>query len=187
MIMPTGSAAFDRLHSLRANWGWFVVLGIIFVLLGFFALSRPLLSTLAVTLYVGALLLVGGVVQVIHAFRARGWGSFIYWLLAGVLYIVAGGLTMYRPVAGASIITIFIGAALAVEGIFRLFAGFSSRAGRGWGWIVFSGLISLILGLLIISGWPTDTVEILGIFLGVDLVFTGVGAFFFGLSLRQQS
>ena len=121
---PTpASTVADQLHAVRASWGWFVVLGIAFIVLGFVALAHVLASTVVTALYVGALILVGGVVQVIHAFRVKGWGRFFYWLLAGVLYVVAGGLIMSNPLLGAGILTLMIGVALAVEGIFRIFAG----------------------------------------------------------------
>ncbi|MFG1478515.1 HdeD family acid-resistance protein [Xanthobacter sp. V4C-4] len=181
------SALTDKLGAIRANWGWFVALGIAFVVLGLIALGHVLLFTLGVTIYVGALILVGGVVQVIHAFRVQGWGQFFYWLLAGVLYVVAGGLIMYNPALGAGVITLLIGVALAVEGIVRIAAGIGSRPGNGWGWIVFSGLITLLLGAIIIAQWPVNSLYILGLFLGIDLIVNGVGTFFFGLALRQKA
>lgn len=190
MTMPAStpaSAAVDHLSAIRANWGWFVALGIAFVVLGFIALAHVLASTVVTVLYVGALILVGGVVQVIHAFRVQGWGRFFYWLLAGLLYVVAGGLIMYNPLLGAGVITLLIGVALAVEGIFRIAAGLGSRPGSGWGWIVFSGLITLLLGAIIIAQWPVNSVYILGLFLGIDLIVNGVGTVFFGLALRQKS
>lgn len=189
MTMPAStpaSAVADRLHAIRANWGWFVALGIAFVVLGLIALGHVLLFTLGVTIYVGALILVGGVIQVIHAFRVQGWGQFFYWLLAGLLYVVAGGLIMYNPALGAGVITLLIGVALAVEGIFRIAAGFGSRAGGGWGWIVFSGFITLLLGAIIIAQWPVNSLYILGLFLGIDLIVNGVGTVFFGLALREK-
>jgi uncharacterized membrane protein HdeD (DUF308 family) len=177
----------DKLNAIRANWGWFVALGIAFVVLGLIALAHVLISTIATALYVGALIVVGGVVQVIHAFRVQGWGHFFYWLLAGVLYVVAGALIMYNPLLGAGVITLLIGVALAVEGIFRIAAGIGSRPGSGWGWIVFSGFITLLLGAIIIAQWPVNSVYILGLFLGIDLIVNGVGTFFFGLALRQKA
>lgn len=186
MSISVSSNAQDKLQALRANWGWFVALGVVFILLGFFALGHVLVATVATALYVGALIMVAGVAQVIHAFRVQSWGSFLFWLLAGALYVVAGGLMMYQPMLGASIITIFIGASLAVEGVFRIFAGFGSRSTSACIWVVISGLITLLLGAVIIARWPVDSVYFLGIFLGVDLVFSGVSTFLLGLSLREK-
>jgi len=183
---PTpASTVADQLHAVRASWGWFVVLGIAFIVLGFVALAHVLASTVVTALYVGALILVGGVVQVIHAFRVKGWGRFFYWLLAGVLYVVAGGLIMSNPLLGAGVLTLMIGVALAVEGIFRIFAGVGARPGAGWGWIVVSGIVTLLLGLIIIARWPVNSLYILGLFLGVDLIVNGVGTLLFGLGLKK--
>lgn len=176
----------DHLHAVRASWGWFAVLGIAFIVLGFVALAHVLASTFVTVLYVGALIVVGGVVQVIHAFRVKGWGRFFYWLLAGILYVVAGALMMYNPLLGAGVLTLMIGVALAVEGIFRVFAGFGSKPGQGWGWIVVSGIVTLVLGFIIIARWPVNSVYILGLFLGVDLIVNGVGTLMFGLALRGK-
>ena len=188
MTMPASatSAVTDQLHAIRANWGWFVALGIAFIVLGMIALAHVLVSTVVTVLYVGALILVGGVVQVIHAFRVQGWGRFFYWLLAGLLYVVAGGLMMYNPLLGAGVLTLMIGVALAVEGIFRVAAGVGARPGPGWGWIAFSGVITLVLGFIIIARWPVNSVYILGLFLGVDLVVNGVTTMLFGLTLREK-
>lgn len=189
MTMPASAPASmvaDRLHAIRANWGWFVALGIAFIVLGFVALAHVLASTVATALYVGLLIAVGGVVQVIHAFRVQTWGRFLYWLLAGLLYVVAGGLIFANPLLGAGVLTLLIGVSLSVEGIFRIVAGIGSRPGSGWGWIVFSGLITLLLGLIIIARWPVNSVYILGLFLGVDLIVNGVGTLAFGLALREK-
>jgi len=180
---PSSSAVTDHLASIRAHWGWFVALGIAFVVLGFIALAHVLVSTIFTALYVGALILVGGVIQVIHAFRVQGWGRFFYWLLAGLLYVVAGGLIMVNPALGAGVMTLLIGVALAVEGIFRVVAGIGARSG----WIIFSGAITLLLGAIIIAQWPVNSAYILGLFLGIDLVVNGVGTLFFGLALRNKA
>ncbi len=185
MTMPSNFAQ-DKLQNVRGNWGWFVALGIVFVLLGFFALGHVLISSIATALYVGAFILIAGGAQVVHAFRVQGWSSFLFWLLCGVLYIVAGGLILYQPVMGATMITLFIGITLAIEGVFRIFAAFASRGNSNWFWVVLSGLITLALGAMIMARWPVDSVYVLGIFLGVDLVFAGVSTFFFGLSLREK-
>lgn len=186
MTMPASATSVvkDQLHAIRANWGWFVALGIAFIVLGMIALAHVFLSTIGTALYVGALVFVAGVVQAIHAFRVKTWGRFFFWLLAGLLYVVAGGLIMYQPLMAAGFITLFIGVALAVEGLFRIFAGLGSMGGKGWGWIVFSGLLTLVLGAVIIYGWPLNTVFILGMFLGIDLIVNGVGTLLFGLGLR---
>lgn len=187
-VLPTpGSATRDQLTSIKAGWGWFVALGVAFVILGFVALGHLLASTVATALYVGAMVLVGGVVQVLHAFRVQSWGRFLFWLLAGVLYVIAGGLIMYQPLLAAGVITLFIGVALVIGGIFRIFASFGARPAKGWGFLLLSGIITLLLGIEIMAGWPVNSVFILGLFLGLDLIINGVATAVFGWSLKTAN
>ncbi|MEW6254435.1 MAG: HdeD family acid-resistance protein [Pseudomonadota bacterium] len=186
--IPTpGSSVRDQLTALRAGWGWFVALGVAFVILGCIALAHLAISTVATALYVGALVLVGGVVQVLHAFRVQGWGRFFFWLLSGLLYVVAGGLIVYEPLFAAGIITLMIGISLVVGGLFRIWAGIGARPQTGWGYIVAAGAITFILGLEIIAGWPVNSPIILGLFLGIDLIVNGVMTAMFGLALRNKA
>ncbi len=190
--MPTsfptpGGSVRDQLTALRAGWGWFVALGVAFVILGFVALAHLLVSTVATALYVGALVLVAGIVQVMHAFRIKEWGRFLFWLLSGFLYVVAGGLIVYEPLFAAGVITLMIGVSLVVGGLFRVWVGISSRPSSGWGFIVFAGAITFLLGLEIIAGWPVNSPIILGLFLGIDLIINGVMTLMFGLALRNKA
>ncbi len=182
---PTADLA-ARLTALRANWGWFVALGVAFVILGFVALAHLVASSYATALYVGALILVGGIVQVVHAFRVQDWSRFSFWLLCGLLYGISGLLIIAQPLLAAGIITLVLGVSLVINGAFRIAAGLGSRGHEGWGWIVFSGTTTLLLGAIIIAGWPLNGLMILGLLLGVDLVINGVATVFFGLALRGK-
>lgn len=188
MSMPSpASLPADKLKAIQANWGWFVALGIAFIVLGFVALGHLLAGTVATALYVGALVFVGGIVQVIHAFRVQSWGRFFFWLLAGILYVVAGALIMYNPLLAAGVLTLMLGVTLAIEGIFRIATGFGSRPAPGWGWVVAAGAATLLLGLVIIARWPLNTVYLLGLFLGIDLVVNGVATTLFGLAIKPKA
>ncbi|WP_029006567.1 HdeD family acid-resistance protein [Azorhizobium doebereinerae] len=182
---PSGLAA--QLGAMRAAWGWFVALGLVFIVLGFVALAHLVASTFATALYVGAMVLVAGVVQVIHAFRVKEWSRFAIWLLCGLLYVVAGGLIMAQPLLAAGIITLVLGVSFVINGVFRIAAGIGARGYQGWGWIVFSGAMTLLLGAIIIAGWPVNGLMILGLLLGVDLVVNGVATLLFGLALRSKA
>lgn len=183
-ITPVPSNLTSTLTAMRAAWGWFVALGLVFILLGLVALAHLVASTFATALYVGAMILVGGVVQVIHAFRVRDWSRFAVWLLGGLLYVVAGGLVMTQPLLAAGIITLMIGVACIINGVFRIAAGLGAQSEAGWGWIVFSGVMTLLLGVVIIAGWPVSGLTILGLLLGVDLLIYGITTLLFGLALR---
>lgn len=185
--LPSGLAAqlSSMRSTMRASWGWFVALGLVFILLGLVALAHLVASTYATALYVGAMILVAGVVQVIHAFRVREWSRFAVWLLCGVFYVVAGGLIMAQPMLAAGVLTLMLGIACVINGVFRIAAGFGAKGSEGWGWIVFSGATTLLLGAVIIAGWPVNGLMILGLLLGIDLVVNGIATLLFGLALRN--
>jgi uncharacterized membrane protein HdeD (DUF308 family) len=172
---------------LRAKCGWIVALGIVYVLAGAVALSSVAFATVVSVFMVGVMMLVAGVVEVIHAFQLKSWGKFLLWLALGLLYIAAGILTFENPLLTAAFLTLLLGASLVVSGIMRVFLAFSMKAGSSWFWVVLSGAITMLLGTMILSHWPVSGLYILGIFLGVDLVATGVGWLMVGLGLKSRT
>jgi len=176
----------EALKSLGAHWGWFVALGILLVLLGAVATVYVLVATLASVLFVGAFMLVGGIAQLVHAWRMSGWKLVMWWTLIGILYCVAGGLVLYNPVGGAAILTLLLGATLIGIGALRLWIWFQNRSQPGWKWLAFSSIISLIAGVLIAIGWPANSLWILGFLLAIDLLFHGWMLIMLGLTLRNQ-
>ena len=133
------------------------------------------------------MMIIAGVFEVIHAFQIRTWGRFILWLLLGVLYIVAGFVAFENPLLTAVWLTLILGAALVASGLMRIYLAFNMKAGSPWIWVVVSGLITLVLGVIILAHWPVSAVYTLGIFLGVDLVFAGASWIGLGLGLRNAT
>jgi uncharacterized membrane protein HdeD (DUF308 family) len=170
---------------LRAKSGWIVALGVVYVIAGFIALGSVVFATVVSVFMVGIMMLVAGIAEVINAFQVKTWGRFIFWLLLGALYIVAGFVTFENPLLAAAVLTLILGAALVASGIMRIILAFSMREGMPWVWIVISGLITLLLGGIILAHWPVSSLYALGIFLGVDLVFAGAGWIGLGLGLRR--
>lgn len=127
-----------------------------------------------------------GVTEVIGAFQMKSWGKFLIWALLGVLYIVAGFLTFENPLFAAVLLTLFLGASLLASGAVRLFLAFSMKRESPWVWVALSAVITLLLGLLILARWPVNSVYILGLFLGIDLIMAGAGWVSLGFSLRRR-
>lgn len=179
--------ALERtLDQLGANWGWFVVLGIAQLILGIVALGYVFAATLVSVLFIGILMIIGGVGQLIQAWRIKHWTGFIFWTLGGILYLIAGIIAMTNPVLGASFLTLLFGATLIGTGALRLWIWFNNRSQPGWQWLAFSGLITVVVGVLIAMSWPGNSVWILGLLLGLDLLFHGWTLFFVGLALRGR-
>jgi uncharacterized membrane protein HdeD (DUF308 family) len=174
-----------RLAPLRAKWGWIVALGVVYLVAGVIALGSVVMATIASVYVVGIMMLLAGVFEVIHSFQIQSWGRFLFWLALGVLYIIAGFVAFDNPLLTAVWLTLILGAALVASGLMRIFLGFNMQGGTPWGWVVASGLITLLLGIIILIHWPVSSLYVLGIFLGVDLVFAGATWIGLGLGLHN--
>jgi uncharacterized membrane protein HdeD (DUF308 family) len=178
----------DGLKALRAKWGWIVALGVVFLIAGVVALGSVVAATETAVLVVGIMMLMGGAAEIIAAFSVKSWGKFAFWMLLGLLYVAAGIIAITNPFAAATILTLMLGIALVFGGVLRIFLAFQMRsAGAPWGWVVLSGLITLLLGCMIVAQWPASSFFVLGIFLGIDLIFIGSGWITMGLALKKRA
>ena len=170
---------------LRAKWGWIVALGVVYLVAGFIALGSVAMATVASVLVVGVMMIIAGVAEVFSAFQIKSWGKFLLWVLLGLLYVVAGFVTFQNPLLAAVLLTLVLGASLVASGIMRIILAFNMKQETPWIWIVLSGVITLLLGLLILAHWPVSSLYILGLFLGIDLIMAGVGWIGLGFGLRR--
>jgi uncharacterized membrane protein HdeD (DUF308 family) len=180
-------AASLRPSVIQRRWGWLLALGIVQVICGALALLIPTAATLAAALFFGALLLVSGAFQGVHAFTIRHWKGVALHALGALLYIAAGVLFILFPVGGALTLTIAIGALLIVDGALRGALAFSIRPRDGWGWILASGIASAFVGLLLLLGWPLTGMWALGVLLGVNLIFLGVTNSVLAVTFRSRT
>ena len=169
---------------LSRNWGWLLALAILLTLLGLIAIAAPVYATFAVQVLLGWILIIGGIAQGIHAFTVRGWGGFLFELLSALLYLAVGVLLLVNPVEGALALTIVLAAFLAVEGIFKIVMAWRVRRHPRWGWLLASGIVSLILGALIWAQWPSSALWVIGLLVGVHLLFTGWALTMLALAAR---
>jgi uncharacterized membrane protein HdeD (DUF308 family) len=174
------------METLSRNWGWLLALGILMIILGVFAIAAPYGATLAVQFALGWILVIGGVAEAIHAFMAKGWGGFLLELLSAILYVVVGVLLLTNPVGGALALTIVLAVFLIVEGIFKIMMAMRVRDHRGWGWLLASGVLSIILGVLIWAEWPASGLWVIGLLVGIQLLFTGWSLVMLSLAARAH-
>jgi len=184
---PSPHSLGSGLAALRAHAGWIVAFGIVLIIFGVLALGSVLAATIVTVFYVGVMMLLAAVAEIILAFRAQSWSNFFIWALLGVLYAAAGVLALSDPLLAASVLTLMLGAALAATGAVRIYLALHMRGGGPWLWIMSSGVITVLLGLVILFQWPTSSLYTLGIFLGVDLVFAGFSWLSIGMALRRHS
>jgi uncharacterized membrane protein HdeD (DUF308 family) len=179
------SQARSETAPLRAKWGWIVALGVVYIIAGFVALGSIMTATAATVLVVGIMMIVAGIAEIINAFQIKSWGKFLIWALLGALYMVAGFVTFENPLLAAALLTLMLGASLVASGIVRIILAFSMKRETPWVWVALSGVITLLLGLLILAHWPINSVYILGLFLGIDLIMAGAGWIGLGFGLHR--
>ena len=172
------------LAALRGNWFWFVLLGVALVVMGAVALTAVGVASLATAVMFGALLLVSGLFEFVGSFWSRRWSGFFLHLLSGVLSVVVGVMLLRAPADAMLILTLLLACLLMVSGIFKVVAALSHRFAM-WGWTLVSGLLDLVLGILIWEGWPESALWVLGLFLGITLVFRGFNWIALGFGLRS--
>jgi uncharacterized membrane protein HdeD (DUF308 family) len=179
-------AGGSSVEPLRSKSGWIVALGIVYLIAGIIALGSVALATVVSVLTVGIMMIIAGAAQVVNAFQVKSWGGFLLWLALGALYIIAGLVTFENPVLAATVLTLILGIALMISGIMRTILAFGMRQGLPWGWIAASGIITFLLGLVILAHWPFSGLYVLGLILGVDLVLAGLAWIGLGLGLSTS-
>jgi uncharacterized membrane protein HdeD (DUF308 family) len=163
----------EEATHVRKQWGWFLALGIVQIIVGVFAVCFVFSATFASVVTLGVLLLIAAGAQMAAAIAARDWKGFFLFLLVGVLYAVTGFLTLQHPLLAAEGLTLMLAAAFLVGGVFRIIVAVAERF-PSWGWVVCNGIVSVLLGIAIGQEWPESGLWALGMFVGIDLIVNGV-------------
>ncbi len=179
--------AFPSAGMASPRAGWFIALGILFILLGVLAWADVVATTLASTVVIGLMLIVAGVVQAAHALAHRGVTASAALVsgLIGVLYVLGGVTIIAEPVAGSVLLTAVLAFCLVLAGVFRMAWAAGHRRLGGWWVLLLSGLVALAVGVLIYLSLPWSGLWVLGTLVAIELVVGGVSALMFGLSLRR--
>jgi uncharacterized membrane protein HdeD (DUF308 family) len=170
---------------LRKNWGWFLALGILLMGLGFLSLGFTITATILSVLTLGIILLAVGIIQIIEGIKTRKWGGFFLHLIVGLLYLFSGGMLLFNPGLSAFSLTFVLGVFYISVGLFRTVSSLVMRF-RQWGWTFFSGLLSIGLGLMILYSWPFSGLWIIGLFVGIDLLFYGISILSFAIAAHRR-
>ncbi len=177
----------DRPSMPRHVWWFFVVLGVIWMILGLLAIAEPELATGITVVFIGALLLVGGGAQSVHAFATLRRPGFFLRLLEGLLSIAVGVLLLACPQMGQLYLTLLIAFFLMIGGFMRIFLSLLWRSVGNWFWLLLSGVIEVLLGVLIWTGWPGTSEWVIGLFIGIRMLFQGSSMLALGLALSAVS
>ena len=171
--------------EIRRHTGWFIALGILFIVGGVLAIAMPLLASLAVAIFVGWMLIVLGVVQIVQAWSMRTWGGFAWQLAIGILFVLGGFDMAFFPLSGAITLALVLGVIFLVKGIFQLVLGFRYRPHAGWGWMVAAGALAVLVGLAILVQWPFSGAWVPGTLVGISLIFSGWSYVAVALAVRR--
>ncbi len=175
--------------TIRKYANWFLIYGIALALLGAVAIIAPGIATLAASVLIGWVLLASGVFGLFAVFRAGSSAPGLWWnALTAVVYVLAGVALLWNPIAGALTLTIILAAYLLATGATKIAMaiGYRSTIPNAWGWMLVSGLLDVVLGGLIVSGLPGSTIWVLGLLVGISLLFTGLTLVVTALHCRKM-
>jgi uncharacterized membrane protein HdeD (DUF308 family) len=170
--------------ALKDHWGWLVGVGIAMIVLGTVAIARPGLASFGITLLIGWVILIGGIAQVVDAVRSHKRPGFLWHLLGGILYAFAGLVLVGYPLEGVVALTLFLAAFFLVEGVFKIAFSFKIRPAPQWGWGVLSGIVSFVLAIMILAQWPLSAVWVVGLLVGIGMLFNGWSLVMLGFAAR---
>lgn len=183
MLSTQSGAMFADPARLKSRWGWFVAVGILFVVLGLIGLSSLVVTALATAVFLGFLVIIGGVSQFMGAFSAGSWGGGILRALLGLLYLWAGFWLIANPVAGALTITLVLAIVLIINGAIRIVAAIVEKSSGRW-LLLLAGILSIVLGTWLWTNWPVSGIA-LGLFVGLELLIAGFTWIMLGFAARS--
>jgi uncharacterized membrane protein HdeD (DUF308 family) len=167
------------------HWGWFLAFGIVLLALGIAAIVRSVAATVASMLFFGWLLVFAGIFEFVSAFMVGNWAGFFLHLLIAILFAITGVLMLTRPVMSAEGLTLVMSMFFLIAGLYQLIASLWTHL-PGWGWHALSGVVTSILGVLVLAGWPASGLWVIGLFVGIDLVFYGWAWMALAIGLRKM-
>jgi len=184
MSSNTFNPVLEGIEEIRSSWGWFLLLGILSVILGLCCIAFNISATFATVLVFGWILLFSGAVALVQAFQTGSWRGFFLYLLNAVFRGVTGYMLIRYPLMGAETLTILLSSFFIVGGVFRAVASGVAKFPR-WGWAALSGVVSAILGAILLAQMPISGLWFIGFALGVDLISTGLSEIAFATAVRS--
>jgi uncharacterized membrane protein HdeD (DUF308 family) len=171
--------------TIYAHWKLVLAQGIVMMVLGFLAVAEPNVATFAVSIFVGWLFFIGGIFRAMWVWRSRALPGFAWSFLTALLAIVFGLILIFRPLTGALTLTMVLVAFFILEGITAIVLAVQHREHlRSWGWVLFSGIVDLLLAFLIWDGWPSSADWAIGLLVGINMLFFGLSLVMTALTAR---
>jgi uncharacterized membrane protein HdeD (DUF308 family) len=149
------------------------IVGVLLIILGLFAILLPFVAGIAITAFIGWLLLFAGIAHLIYSWHSRSTGGGIWQVLISILYLFVGFYLIFHPARGLVTLTLLLASYFVVEGVIELVLYFRLRSSHRSGWFLWDGVITLLLGVLIWAHWPFSSVWVLGTIIGISLLISG--------------
>ena len=173
-----------ELTHIQKHWGWFLVLGILLIVGGVAAIAFPILSSVGAVIVLGIILIVSGIFTIVGAFWAGKWSAFLLQILIGILYLIAGIVMDDMPLQSMEVLSLFMAAFFIVAGVFRVVVALAERFPK-WGWALLNGVVTLLVGIIILESYPISALWAIGVLVGVELLFNGWTWVMLSLALRD--
>jgi len=174
----------EAAHEVKKHGGKMTMWGVITMILGIICMSIPLVVGSSVALIIGIVVLIAGISRLWWGFKATG-SERVFLLVVGVLTTLCGVVMLANPMFTAGVLTILLAIYFIADGIFEIMGSFSMRPEQGWGWLLFAGIISLILGIMIWKQYPLSGLVAIGVLLGIKLIFAGLLMITVGTTARS--
>jgi len=171
----------------KVGSGGSILWAILLIVFGFLAITLPFATSWGLIIVVAWLIVFSGGFQFIHAFQSKGIGHILWKLLVAILYLIVGVYFLLHPVLGIAAFTFALAIFFVVEGVMDLVECFQSRQLAGSGWILFDGIVTLILGVLVWRHWPSSSLWVIGTLIGISMIFTGMTRLMLGLAARKAA
>lgn len=160
--------------TVKAGGRRMTAFGVVSIILGILAMLMPGITGLSVALLLGIIVLAGGIMRIIWAFKAGTFGKGLIGVVIGLLTFICGGLLIANPLFASGVLTIILAFYFIFDGIFEIIAAFQLKPIEGWGWLLFGGIISLLLGIMIWAQYPLSGAWAMGILIGIKLFMIGL-------------
>jgi uncharacterized membrane protein HdeD (DUF308 family) len=175
------------LGSINKASGWSMVWGIVMFICGVLAITMPFASSVGIVIVLAWLILVAAVSHLIFAFQSHSIGGFLWKVLLAIVYGCAGVYMLMHPLLGVLSLTLLLAIFLVIEGIVEIILYFNIHGDRNAGWVLFDGIVTLILGFLIWRRWPSSSVWVIGTLVGISLIFSGISRFMLSSGVRRPT
>lgn len=183
-MSPAGSESLK--HTIQENRTPIMIFGIILTLIGVVALVYPLTTAIVVKIMMGWVLLIAGLSQIIFSFSTSRWTDFFLELVVGIVFAIVGVWLAFFPLTGILTLTLVLAFTFLVQGVLEIVSSFRMRPHEGWGWVLFAGILGVIIGLMILNRFPSSAAWAIGLLVGINLIASGIAYIALAMSARRH-